>query len=200
MTVAYRHMRQSKIITHFNRAKANLETTCSLLEKIGRTWWTARGFARLGKRALRNVDEMQDKNANERADSSRKKSKKRGLDIMSQPFGVTNLSPSSGDGQSTQQGNNLTANPGPSPSFATDIQPQNNFLSPMSGTSISQDSTSTNMNDPWYGQAMIPGVFDDFDNLLGGYVDLAFPTNLWSSSLFEDGSSMDLSASGGHVT
>lgn len=64
---------------------------------------------------------------------------------------------------------------------------------------MSQDSSSTpnHAHDPWYGQSLIPGVFEDFDNLLGGYVDLAFPTNLWSSGLFENGASMDWSGGGG---
>jgi hypothetical protein len=222
MTVAYRQLRQSKIITHFNRAKTNLEAACTLLGNLGRTWWIARCLAKLGRKALRNVEEMQDKNATAKADRAsgrKKKSRIRTLDpalhAANHPPGeatsntTNNLSPSSIDGHAPHAPNpphHLRSNPSPSSSIP--LEPQNqthnhststNFLSPVSVTSMSQDSSSTpsHTNDPWYGQSLIPGVFEDFDNLLGGYVDLAFPTNLWSSGLFEDGTSMDWSGGGG---
>ncbi|KAH8434753.1 transcription factor domain-containing protein [Aspergillus melleus] len=52
MGVAYQQFRSSKLITHFDRAKASLEACCSLLEDIGSCWYSAEAMARLGRRAL----------------------------------------------------------------------------------------------------------------------------------------------------
>lgn len=56
MGVSYRQLRSSKLITHFDRAKASLEACCSLLEDLSSQWYSAEAMARLGRKALQQVD------------------------------------------------------------------------------------------------------------------------------------------------
>lgn len=56
MGVSYRQLRSSKLITHFDRAKASLEACCSLLENLSPRWYSAEAMARLGRKALQEID------------------------------------------------------------------------------------------------------------------------------------------------
>ncbi|KAJ5894445.1 transcriptional regulator family: Fungal Specific TF [Penicillium taxi] len=56
MGVSYRQLRSSKLITHFNRAKTSLEECCSLLEELSSPWYAAEAMARLGRKALQQID------------------------------------------------------------------------------------------------------------------------------------------------
>jgi hypothetical protein len=49
---AYRQFRQSRVPTHRNRAKMELQKCCDLLEKMRPTWWSAGRMADLGRAAL----------------------------------------------------------------------------------------------------------------------------------------------------
>ncbi|KAJ5326093.1 transcriptional regulator family: Fungal Specific TF [Penicillium brevicompactum] len=55
MGVSYRQLRSSKLITHLDRAKASLEACCSLLEHISPYWYSAEAMARLGQKALHQI-------------------------------------------------------------------------------------------------------------------------------------------------
>lgn len=55
MGVSYRQLRSSKLITHLDRAKASLQACCSLLENISPYWYSAEAMARLGQKALHQV-------------------------------------------------------------------------------------------------------------------------------------------------
>lgn len=55
MGVSYRQLRSSKLITHLDRAKASLQACCSLLENISPYWYSAEAMARLGQKALYQV-------------------------------------------------------------------------------------------------------------------------------------------------
>lgn len=56
MGVSYRQLRSSKLITHFDRARASLEACCSLLENLSPRWYPAEAMARLGRKALQEID------------------------------------------------------------------------------------------------------------------------------------------------
>ncbi|PLB50491.1 hypothetical protein P170DRAFT_381234 [Aspergillus steynii IBT 23096] len=58
MGVSYQQLRSSKLITHFDRARASLEACCSLLEDIGSCWYSAEAMARLGRKALHQIQEV----------------------------------------------------------------------------------------------------------------------------------------------
>ncbi|RAH77480.1 hypothetical protein BO86DRAFT_451003 [Aspergillus japonicus CBS 114.51] len=56
MGVSYQQFRSSKLITHLDRARAGLEACCVLLERISAYWSTAEAMARLGRKALHQID------------------------------------------------------------------------------------------------------------------------------------------------
>ncbi|KAL4939641.1 hypothetical protein BDV06DRAFT_33219 [Aspergillus oleicola] len=56
MGVSYQQFRSSKLITHFDRAKASLESCCDLLQSLGTYWYSAEAMARLGRKALCQID------------------------------------------------------------------------------------------------------------------------------------------------
>jgi hypothetical protein len=56
MGVSYQQFRTSKLITHFNRAKADIANCCSLLEELSAYWFSAEAMARLGQKALHQID------------------------------------------------------------------------------------------------------------------------------------------------
>ncbi|KAL4800076.1 hypothetical protein BDV19DRAFT_376085 [Aspergillus venezuelensis] len=62
MGVSYQQFRTSKLITHFDRAKASLESCCDLLQALGTYWYSAEAMARLGRKALRQIDECASRN------------------------------------------------------------------------------------------------------------------------------------------
>lgn len=56
MSVAYRQFRQSKLQAHRNRAKEDLKTCCTLLNKLRSAWWSAGAMEDLGRAALSMAD------------------------------------------------------------------------------------------------------------------------------------------------
>ena len=67
MTVAYRQMRQSKLQTHKNRAKQDIKTCVSLLERVRKSRWSAGAMADLGKAVLAKIDREAKGKSGERA-------------------------------------------------------------------------------------------------------------------------------------
>ncbi|OMP82029.1 hypothetical protein BK809_0006338 [Diplodia seriata] len=59
MSVAYRQYRRSKLQGHKNRAKEDLKTCCSLLNKLRATWWCAGCMADLGSAALSKAEKAE---------------------------------------------------------------------------------------------------------------------------------------------
>ncbi|KAL4874180.1 hypothetical protein BDV12DRAFT_182009 [Aspergillus spectabilis] len=57
MGVSYQQFRSSKLITYFDRARGSLEACCALLKELGTSWYSAEAMARLGRKALRQIDE-----------------------------------------------------------------------------------------------------------------------------------------------
>ncbi|OJD28688.1 fungal specific transcription factor [Diplodia corticola] len=62
MSVAYRQYRRSKLQGHKNRAKEDLKTCCSLLNKLRATWWCAGCMADLGAAALSKAEKAEQRN------------------------------------------------------------------------------------------------------------------------------------------
>ncbi|RAH65851.1 transcription factor domain-containing protein [Aspergillus aculeatinus CBS 121060] len=52
MGVSYQQFRSSKLITHLNQARAGLEASCVLLERVSAYWSAAEAMGRLGRKAL----------------------------------------------------------------------------------------------------------------------------------------------------
>ncbi|KAL2787265.1 hypothetical protein BJX66DRAFT_327981 [Aspergillus keveii] len=58
MGVSYQQFRNSKLITHYSRAKGSLDACCALLEELSAYWYSAEAMARLGRKALRQIKGM----------------------------------------------------------------------------------------------------------------------------------------------
>lgn len=67
MGVSYRQLRSSRLITHYDRAKASLEACCSLLEDLGSQWYSAEAMARLGRKALQQIDHEHQRHPGDRS-------------------------------------------------------------------------------------------------------------------------------------
>lgn len=155
MGVSYRQLRSSKLITHFDRAKASLEANCSALEDLSPHWYSAEAMARLGRKALQQIGHDNPQQAASQAS------------LFPQPTattapnaprtdGVPNTNPSS-----TRSTSNVdTAIPLAAPDPDVPIDP---------GAFPSvHDLDSTTVSD-----------FADIDMLFGEFLDLSLPTNFW---------------------
>ncbi|KAL2809297.1 hypothetical protein BJX63DRAFT_423974 [Aspergillus granulosus] len=56
MGVSYQQYRNSKLITHIDRAKSSIEACCALLEELSTSWYSAEAMARLGRKALHQIE------------------------------------------------------------------------------------------------------------------------------------------------
>lgn len=153
MSVSYRQLRSSKLITHFNRAKASLETCCYLLEDLSPRWSSAEAMARLGRKALQHID-------HEHPQYSQPKTA-----LLPQPPRVDSGRPEPID---LSNNNEVQSDPGDSggnlSTSVTDLAPEMSMKSPL-----------PSMNDI---DASMDG-FADIDNLFGEFLDLSLPTNFW---------------------
>ena len=55
MANSYRQFRQSRLPTHRNRARSDLQVCCDLVEKMRSDWWSAGAMADLGRAALKKA-------------------------------------------------------------------------------------------------------------------------------------------------
>ncbi|KAF7632020.1 fungal-specific transcription factor [Aspergillus flavus] len=155
MGVSYQQFRSSKLITHFDRAKASLEACCTLLEALGISWCSAEAMARLGRKALHQID---------------------GLNL-----GIHN--PRQAHRQSPTPGSTLI-NPTNAQSAAP-VLPLSSYQRddhPLADVSATQQIPSphgslvppeNNM------QVYETDGFADIDVLFGDFLDLSLPTNFW---------------------
>lgn len=151
MGVSYRQLRSSKLITHFNRARASLEACCSLLEDLSSQWYSAEAMARLGRKALQQLDHERARpgptNAGPLAPHS---SQKVPMEPTAPPSSDIPRSPPNEDHSSLS----AVAAADPDPYFSTHLPPM--------------DDLDTTMNG-----------FTDIDTLFGEFLDLSLPTNFW---------------------
>ncbi|KAL4998102.1 hypothetical protein BDV10DRAFT_76269 [Aspergillus recurvatus] len=172
MGVSYQELRSSKLITHFNRARASLETCCSILEELV-SWCSAEAMARLGRKALRQIDGLSfENNMLLVAVNSGGKSPNRntasaadlgisGNSMPPSPYSFDTHHPSS---------DNLPTVMDPEQHAIPLVDEQQDYL---------QDPTRTD------GFANIDMLFDDF-------LDLSLPTNFWDPIFFPSEQSNDV--------
>lgn len=171
MGVSYRQLRSSRLITHFNRAKASLEASCALLEDLSADWYSAEAMARLGRKALLQIDAEQTLE---------------GTAAHGQP-------PDSGggaaEGRSTLTSANTTPNisgtgpVGHEPDPGHKVMEVDSVLAPVARSNDSECEKSmgspleeVGMND--LDSSTMHG-FADIDTLFGEFLDLSLPTNFW---------------------
>lgn len=149
MGVSYRQLRSSKLITHIDRAKASLEACCSLLEDLSPQWYSAEAMARLGRKALQQID----------FEHQRRPGSERWLPHLSGGTGPTASVPvelADVNQEATQEETDVV------PSVVPD--PDN----PMDGSLESMEGFDTTLHS-----------FSDIDTLFGEFLDLSLPTNFW---------------------
>ncbi|KAF7155027.1 hypothetical protein CNMCM5623_005235 [Aspergillus felis] len=155
MSVSYQQFRSSRLITHFNRAKASLQACCSLLESMGIYWYSAEAMARLGRRALREIDV---------AKPGLQRSQEQGVRQLMDPGSI----PSVSDAVTTASTAQLAADdysPGVSGCVPAPVAPlEGPTDSPTELHRVEENRQS---------------ALEDIDVLFGDFLDLSLPTNFW---------------------
>lgn len=153
MSVSYRQLRSSKLITHFNRAKASLEACCYLLEELSPRWSSAEAMARLGRKALQHIDYEHPQYAQP----------KTALLPQLPRVHPANLEPI--DLFKNHETQSEPGDPRETPDMSvTDLAPE-----------VSMENPLPSMNDI---DSSMHG-FADIDTLFGEFLDLSLPTNFW---------------------
>lgn len=154
MGVSYRQLRSSKLVTHFDRAKASLEACCSLLEDLNPQWYSAEAMARLGRKALHQIDyEHQRHPASGLSVSQPTTGEARAGSIATE---ISNGNVNEGPSHRGTETESVMAPMGSGPEL------------PMESPSAAMGALDTSMNG-----------FADIDTLFGDFLDLSLPTNFW---------------------
>ncbi|KAL6235406.1 hypothetical protein BDW75DRAFT_209761 [Aspergillus navahoensis] len=171
MGISYQELRSSKLITHFNRARASLETCCGILEELV-PWCSAEAMARLGRKALRQIDGISFGN---------------NMLLATVNSGCRSLNRNTASAADL----GISGNSTPPPSYSFDIHhpssdnlpavvdPEQHVIPPNEQQDYLQDPTSSD------GFADIDMLFDDF-------LDLSLPTNFWDPIFFSSEHSNDV--------
>jgi hypothetical protein len=160
MSVSYQQFRSSRLITHFNRAKASLEACCSLLEGIGIYWYTAEAMARLGRRALREIDV---------AKPGLQRSQGQGVRQLMDSESIPSASNALTTASTTQR---AADSPGVSGYVPADVAPREGPTD--SSAELQRDEENRE------------GALEDIDMLFGDFLDLSLPTNFWDPVFLAD--------------
>ncbi|KAL4917445.1 hypothetical protein BDW62DRAFT_84093 [Aspergillus aurantiobrunneus] len=161
MGVSYQQIRTSKLITHFERAKSSLEACCVLLEELGVYWYSAEAMARLGRKALHQIDETNLEN----------NQLTRGH-FLSATVSSSGESPSKNASSAANLG--LLGASMPSQIYSSEVLRPSEAKSPAVG--VPEQPAIALVDEQ---QDNIPDGFADIDMLFGDFLDLSLPTNFW---------------------
>lgn len=171
MGVSYRQLRSSRLITQRDRAKTSLEACRSLLEDLGRHWYSAEAMARLGQKAL---DQLQSQSQTSHTDPVYPQ---RDLpESAHQPAHTTDVE--------TQRQEPIN--------FAFQSKrvhgakrrrcdsPEMAAVSPAVDITVDPSQVPRSNMD-----ASLPGGFADIDTLFGDFLDISLPTHFWDPIFME---------------
>lgn len=176
MGVSYQQFRSSKLITHFDRAKTSLEACCTLLEGLGVYWYSAEAMARLGRKALHQIEGV--------------KPEKHGHGFKSE-----RQTSSSGAPIATSSTVSASASAAPLPSYhqVTECGYSSNSgeaaLEDLPTAAPTPDAPAMGSLEPYVTNGtdvMGDGSFADTDMLFGDFLDLSLPTNFWDPVFFTE--------------
>lgn len=179
MSVQYQQLRWSKPGPRFQRAKSTLEACCSLLERLGKTWCSAEAMARLGRRALRQIENA----AREHGRSAR--------DSRPESPSPLNESPQSPASmalhvpvEAMRASKSSTANSLRQPAYAG-VPPTITKAAPeaTAAADLMPEDEGFHLGDVG---TLDPGMFADIDTLFGDFMDLSLPTNFWDPIFCND--------------
>ncbi|GKZ23023.1 hypothetical protein AbraIFM66951_008954 [Aspergillus brasiliensis] len=154
MGVSYQQFRSSKLITHLDRARTSLEACCTLLEELGEFWYSAEATARLGRKALHQIDEVElGHHQHGRAASPATPATQNPRAFLSPPPD-SSFDPAQGTLSNIRSG-------APSSALGQELPPRPLCSQEISAPDPDHDS------------------FTDMDTLFGDFLDLSLPTNFW---------------------
>ncbi|KAL4927430.1 transcription factor domain-containing protein [Aspergillus undulatus] len=170
MGVSYQQFRSSKLITHFDRAKASLEACCVMLQALGVYWYSAEAMARLGRKALREIDGTIAANSQPNRGSQPSTIMNRGSESLNSKIpGITNAEMSV-DGIPT------------APYTIAAHQSSEHTQDGMIGEQPAMPLVDEQQDG---GQDLTDGDgFADIDMLFDDFLDLSLPTNFWDPVFF----------------
>lgn len=176
MGVSYRQLRSSRLITHFDRAKASLEASCALLEDLSADWYSAEAMARLGRKALLQIDaEHPPEGTTAQAQHA----------VSSTAEGSSTLASAK---TASHTSGAVEARGEPHPSHRS--MEVDSVLAPVARVNDSEGEAGVGsplgdvgMND--LDSSAMPG-FADIDTLFGEFLDLSLPTNFWDPIFAEE--------------
>lgn len=177
MGVSYRQLRSSRLITHFDRAKASLEASCALLEDLSGDWYSAEAMARLGRKALLQIDHEHGRRGTpepakaQAADSSDTVVSGSGLESVNNAPMISGI----GGAESSQRVVDVDSTL--PPVQPTGVESEAGMGSPLMAVNNMNDLDSTMMHG-----------FADIDTLFGEFLDISLPTNFWDPLFAEDDS------------
>jgi hypothetical protein len=155
MGVSYRQLRSSRLITHLDRAKASLEACCSLLENLSPYWYSAEAMARLGQKALHQIQGQPQVSRD--PPSQRNKPPKQ--DNSASQLETIHVAPHDTSVPAKRQRNNSHEMESP-PNICLDTLPAPLDLDIQDG-------------------------FADIDTMFGEFLDISLPTNFWDPIFME---------------
>ncbi|KAJ5177499.1 transcriptional regulator family: Fungal Specific TF [Penicillium coprophilum] len=164
MGVSYRQLRSSRLITHLDRAKASLEACRSVLENLSPYWYSAEAMARLGQKALHQIQgKPQSSRTNpmgpQHVAEPSHEQVKADNSVPEGPEPINSVSQGNDSPRAKRQRNDgfgiATVSPTPEIAMGA-LQPSVGDLD----TSIQEG-------------------FADIDTLFGEFLDISLPTNFW---------------------
>ncbi|KAL4801405.1 hypothetical protein BDV18DRAFT_84898 [Aspergillus unguis] len=173
MGVSYQQFRSSRLITHFERAKSSLETCCGSLEKLGAYWYSAEAMARLGRKALRQID-----GTSYEGDSNRSPNRSPLLPAMTNSDGrsFTRSTPSATNPEIAKSSMPMTTS-------LCEARPDLGDNSPVAMAPEHAMDGIEGQHDK-YLEASGGDGFADIDTLFDDFLDLSLPTNFWDPVFF----------------
>ncbi|KAJ5121206.1 Uracil-DNA glycosylase [Penicillium bovifimosum] len=172
MGVSYRQLRSSRLITHINRAKASLEACRSLLENLSPYWYSAEGMARLGQRALDQIQGQLQSSRTDRVGPQRHVT----VPAHKQP----------GPNDSMSKGLETTHFAPPGNEFPR-AKRQRSSSHGMANVSTAADVAIEPLHPPMSDvDTHVPNGLADIDTLFGEFLDISLPTNFWDPIFMEE--------------
>ncbi|RAL07564.1 transcription factor domain-containing protein [Aspergillus homomorphus CBS 101889] len=155
MAVSYQQFRSSQLVTHLDRARAGLKACCVMLETMSAYWSTAEAMARLGRKALCQIEGANPQNRPHDHDH--------GLMAVCPEVRIPrHLGESMSSLPLSSDAIQGTRTNAPLPMPMQSQSPFNDF-----------GAQTMSEPDPAHGQ------FADIDILFGEFLDLSLPTNFW---------------------
>jgi hypothetical protein len=166
MGVSYQQFRNSKLITHYSRAKSSLNACCTLLEGLSAYWYSAEAMARLGRKALRQIKGMASEDG------------KSGHGPPLSTVGSNNQ-----DNSTSSMASQELPLPGPSVYSNEPHRPSEGGLLPSMTPARLVPLTPHEQHSDLQNSVSGDG-FADIDMLFDDFLDLSLPTNFWDPVFF----------------